>query len=93
MCNILLSSAICISLRVDEKLLFLSYCVKIISDLIELAMYRICIVSALDKKWSDYYGGMKIENVNDPKRFTMTILKGQLADQCVLKVSSMSSLT
>jgi hypothetical protein len=27
------------------------------------AMYRICILGTLDKKWSDFYGGMTIENV------------------------------
>jgi hypothetical protein len=54
------------------------------SSLLEPAMYLICILGTLDKKWSDYYGGMTIENVSDPKRSAMTILTGRLADQCAL---------
>ena len=50
----------------------------------EPAMYRICILGTLDKKWSDYYGGMTIENVSDPERFAMTWLNGRLADQSAL---------
>ena len=41
-------------------------------------------MGTLDKQWSDYYGGMTIENVNDPKRSAMTILSGRLVDQCAL---------
>jgi hypothetical protein len=50
----------------------------------EPAMYRICILGTLDKKWSDYYGGMTIENVSDPERIAMTWLTGRLADQSAL---------
>ncbi len=48
------------------------------------AIYRICIQGTLDKKWSNYYGGMTIEHENDPKRSVMTILMGRLADQSAL---------
>ena len=50
----------------------------------EPATYQICILGTLDKKWSDYYGGMTIENVSDPERFAMTWLNGRLADQSAL---------
>jgi hypothetical protein len=50
----------------------------------EPAMYRICILGTLDKKWSDYYGGMTIENVSDPEQCAMTWLTGRLADQSAL---------
>jgi hypothetical protein len=54
------------------------------ASLFEPAMYRICILGTLDKKWSDYYGGMTIENVSDPERYAMTMLTGRLADQSAL---------
>jgi hypothetical protein len=54
------------------------------SSLLEPATYQICILGTLEKQWSDYYGGMTIEHVNDPKRSAMTILSGRLADQCAL---------
>ena len=54
------------------------------ASLFEPAMYRICILGTLDKKWSDYYGGMTIENVSDPERYAMTLLTGRLADQSAL---------
>ena len=50
----------------------------------EPATYRISILGTLDKKWSDYYGGMTIKNVSDPERFVMTMLTGRLADQSAL---------
>jgi hypothetical protein len=54
------------------------------ASLFEPAMYRICILGIMDKKWSEYYGGMTIENVSDPERFAMTMLTGRLADQSAL---------
>lgn len=54
------------------------------TSLFEPAMYRISIVGTLDKKWSDYYGGMTIEHANDPHYGSMTILTGRLADQSAL---------
>jgi hypothetical protein len=54
------------------------------SKLLEPAMYRISILGTLDKKWSDYYGGMTIENVSDPQYVSMTVLTGRLADQSAL---------
>ncbi len=54
------------------------------ASLIEPAMYQIRILGNLDKNWSDYCGSMKIEQVNDPKRYAMTILTGRLADQSAL---------
>ena len=47
------------------------------ASLFESAMYRICILGTLDKKWSDYYGGMTVENVADPNDDSMTILTGR----------------
>jgi hypothetical protein len=52
--------------------------------LIDPMLYRICISGSLDEHWSDYYGGMTIEQVSDPKRYPMTILTGRLADQSAL---------
>jgi hypothetical protein len=54
------------------------------ASLIEPAMYQIRILGNLDKNWSDYCGGMKIEQVSDPKRYAITILTGRLADQSAL---------
>jgi hypothetical protein len=54
------------------------------ASVFEPAMYRICILGTLDKKWSDYYGGMTIENVSDPEHCAMTWLTGRLADQSAL---------
>ncbi len=54
------------------------------ASLIEPMMYRICISGSLDEHWSDYYGGMTIDQVIDPKRYPMTILTGRLADQSAL---------
>ena len=53
-------------------------------NLVEPSMYRICILGTLDKKWAEYYGGMAIENVSDPKLDTITILTGLQADQSAL---------
>jgi hypothetical protein len=52
-----------------------------VASLFEPALYRICIVGYLDTKWSDYCGGMMIEQVSDPKFKTITILIGRLIDQ------------
>ena len=54
------------------------------ASVFEPAMYRICILGTLDKKWSDYYGGMTIENVSNPERIAMTWFTGRLADQSAL---------
>ena len=54
------------------------------SSLVEPAEYRISVLGTLDKKWSDYYGGMTIENVNDPHYGSITVLTGRLADQSAL---------
>ncbi len=54
------------------------------ASLFEPTMYRICISGNLDERWSDYCGGMTIEQVSDPKRYAMTILTGRLADQSAL---------
>ena len=53
-------------------------------SLLAPARYRISIQGTLDKNWSNYCGGMTIEHENDPKRGTMTILAGRLADQSAL---------
>jgi hypothetical protein len=54
------------------------------ASLFEPTMYRICISGNLDERWSDYCGGMTIEQISDPKRYAMTILTGRLADQSAL---------
>jgi hypothetical protein len=54
------------------------------ANLFDPARYRICILGSLDEQWSDYCGGMTIEQVSDPKRSAMTILTGRLADQSAL---------
>ncbi len=54
------------------------------ASLFEPATYRISILGILDKNWSDYCGGMTIEHERDPKRYSMTILTGRLADQSAL---------
>jgi hypothetical protein len=50
----------------------------------EPASYRICIQGTLEKRLSDYYGGMTIEHASDPKRGAMSILTGLLPDQTAL---------
>lgn len=54
------------------------------ASLFESTMYRICILGIVDKKWSDYYGGLTIEHANDPHHGSMTILTGRLVDQSAL---------
>ena len=54
------------------------------ASLFEPAMYQIRILGNLDKNWSDYCGGMKIEQVSDPNVSAMTILTGRLPDQSAL---------
>jgi hypothetical protein len=54
------------------------------SRLKEPALYRICIFGTLDKKWSAYYGGMRIEHESNPQRGAISILTGRLADQAAL---------
>jgi hypothetical protein len=54
------------------------------ASLLKPAIYRICIWGILDKNWSDYCGGMTIEQVRDPQHHTMTIMTGRLADQSAL---------
>jgi len=53
-------------------------------SLMERAMYRINVIGKLDKNWSDYCGGMTIENKCDANYRARTILTGQLADQSAL---------
>ena len=55
-----------------------------VSNLIEPAMYQICVMGTLDKSWSEYCSGMTIEHRSDPNRYSMTILTGQLVDQSAL---------
>ncbi len=54
------------------------------ASLIEPMLYRVCISGRLDERWSDYCGGMTIEQGSDPKRYPMTILTGRLIDQSAL---------
>ena len=50
----------------------------------EPATYRISVQGTLDKKWSDYCGGMTIENDVVLDQYPMTTLTGQLIDQSAL---------
>ena len=50
----------------------------------ELATYRISILGTLDKNWSDYCGGMKIEHDIVLNQYPVTILTGILVDQAAL---------
>ena len=53
-------------------------------NLLEPAAYRIRIQGILDKNWSDYCRGMRIEHEGDEQHNAMTILIGRLADQSAL---------
>jgi hypothetical protein len=54
------------------------------SSMFEPATYRISILGTLDKKCSDYYGGMSIEHDVVLNQYPITILTGRLADQAAL---------
>ncbi len=53
-------------------------------SMFEPATYRINILGTLDKKWSDYCGGMTIEHDFVLNQYPMTTLTGQLIDQSAL---------
>jgi hypothetical protein len=53
-------------------------------SLLDPAVYRIGIQGILDKNWSDYCGGMTIEQEGDSKQYAITILTGSLANQSAL---------
>ena len=53
-------------------------------SIFESATYRICIVGTLDKKWSDYCGGMTIEHDLMRDQYPRTVLTGSLLDQAAL---------
>jgi len=54
------------------------------ASMFEPATYRISIMGTLDKKWSDYCGGMTIEHDIALNQYPMTTLTGILADQSAL---------
>ena len=54
------------------------------AGMFEPATYRISIMGTLDKKWSDYCGGMTIEHDIALNQYPMTTLTGILADQSAL---------
>jgi len=54
------------------------------ASMFESATYRICILGMLDKNWSDYCGGMKIEHDIVLDQYPVTILTGILVDQAAL---------
>jgi hypothetical protein len=54
------------------------------AGMFEPATYRISIMGTLDKNWSDYCGGMKIEHDRVLNEYPVTILTGLLADQAAL---------
>jgi hypothetical protein len=53
-------------------------------SVLEPAVYRIRVQGILDKNLSDYYRGMTIEHVGDPKQDETTILMGRVVDQSAL---------
>jgi hypothetical protein len=54
------------------------------ASMFELATYMICILGLLDKDWSDYCGGMKIEHDMMQNQYSVTFLTGLLVDQAAL---------
>ena len=50
----------------------------------EPATYRICILGMLDKDWSGYCAGMKIEHDMMLNQYPVTFLTGLLVDQAAL---------
>ena len=54
------------------------------ASMFEPATYRISILGTLDKKWSDYCGGMTIEHDIVLNQYPITTLTGILADQSAL---------
>jgi hypothetical protein len=54
------------------------------SSMLEPATYRVGILGTLDKKWSDYCGGMTIEHDIILDQYPVTILTGLLKDQSAL---------
>jgi hypothetical protein len=58
------------------------YCKKV--SMFEPATYRVCIVGTLDKKYSDYCGGMAIEHEIVLNQYPVTILTGRMIDQAAL---------
>jgi hypothetical protein len=54
------------------------------ASMFEPATYRISIIGTLDKKWTDYCGGMKIERDIVLNQYPVTILTGVMVDQAAL---------
>ena len=54
------------------------------ASMFEPATYRISIMGTLDKNWSDYCGGMKIEHDMVLDQYPVMILTGRVPDQAVL---------
>ncbi len=54
------------------------------ASMFEPATYRISILGTLEKKWSEYYGGMTIEHTIVLQQYPVTILTGLLTDQSAL---------
>ena len=54
------------------------------NGMFEPATYCISILGTLDKKWTDYCGGMAIEHTIVLQQYPATILTGVLTDQAAL---------
>ena len=54
------------------------------ASMFERATYRICNLGILDKNWSDYCCGMKIEHDSMLNQYQVTTLTGLLIDQAAL---------
>jgi hypothetical protein len=54
------------------------------AGMFEPATYRISILGTLDKKWSEYYGGITIEHERVLNQYPVSILTGLMADQSAL---------
>jgi hypothetical protein len=53
-------------------------------SMFESATYRICILGTLDKRFSDYCGGMTIEHDIMLAQYPVTVLTGRVIDQAAL---------
>jgi hypothetical protein len=54
------------------------------ASMFEPATYRICILGTLEKNWTDYCAGLKIEHDIVLNQYPVTILTGVLVDQTEL---------
>jgi hypothetical protein len=49
------------------------------------SIYRIKVEGKLNKRWSDWFNGMQIVNVNEFSPNPVTVLQGPISDQSALR--------